>query len=246
MTTSIFIRSAIFHISLACTAAAYLMLLPLIVLPRSITLSITRSFLRTEWFLLKAICGLSLEVRGLQYVPDGPALVASKHQSTAEILALQMILTDPAMITKQQNLHLPVVGWVLLKLGHLPIDRSHSLRSLVLLLGLAKERAQAGRQVVIFPEGTRRAPASPPKYLTGVSLLYKKLDLPCTPVALNAGLFWRRRSFIRKPGVIVIEFLPAIPPGLQSREFMATLIKDIESAATRLSCSRASILEHAD
>jgi 1-acyl-sn-glycerol-3-phosphate acyltransferase len=242
MTLTIFIRSTIFHISLAFIAVTYLILLPLILFPRPITLSITRSFLRTKWFLLKTICGLSLEVRGLQYVPQGPALIASKHQSTAEILALQMILTDPAMITKAQNLRLPIVGWVLMKLGHLPIDRSHSLRSLVRLFGLAKERVRAGRQVVIFPEGTRRAPASPPKYLLGVAFLYKKLALPCTPVALNAGLFWRRRSFVRKPGVIVIEFLPAIPPGLQSGEFMATLVDNIESAAARLSCAPGSIL----
>ena len=102
------------------------------------------------------------------------------------------------------------------------------------MLREAKARIADGREIIIFPEGTRRAPGAPPDYKTGVILLYDALGVPCVPVALNSGLFWPRRSLIRRPGTIVVEFLEPIPPGLPKAEFRKRLTEAIETASSRL------------
>jgi 1-acyl-sn-glycerol-3-phosphate acyltransferase len=98
----------------------------------------------------------------------------------------------------------------------------------------ARGRAAQGRDIVIFPEGTRRAPGAPPAYKPGIALLYEALALPCVPVALNSGAFWPRRSLLRRPGTIIVEFLPAIEPGLPRKQFLAVLQERIETASARL------------
>jgi 1-acyl-sn-glycerol-3-phosphate acyltransferase len=98
----------------------------------------------------------------------------------------------------------------------------------------AASRAAQGRHILIFPEGTRRAPGAPPAYKPGIALLYDKLNIPCVPVALNSGLFWPRRSLTRRPGTIIVEFLPAIPPGLPRKEFVGRLQQAVETATAKL------------
>ena len=183
---------------------------------------------------MKLICGLDWELRGNPQAAGMAVLVASKHQSAWETFALQCILPDPAIILKRELLLVPFFGWALRKLRHLPIDRAGGLESLRETLRAARMRIRDGRQVVIFPEGTRTDLGAAPAYQAGVFALYKSLGVPCLPVALNSGRFWPHRGFIFRPGCIVIKFLPPIEPGLSRDAFMQKLALEIEDASSRL------------
>lgn len=187
----------------------------------------------TIW-MLRVIVGTRLELRGTANIPPGPLLVASKHQSAWDTIALPCLFDDPAMVLKKELTYIPLYGWFCLKFGMIPVDRGAGPSALRRLAQRARRAADMGRQIVIFPEGTRRAPGAEPAYKPGAALLYGELGLPCLPVALNSGLFWPRRSARRHPGTIVVEFLPPIPPGLPRREFHARLQRDIEQASARL------------
>jgi len=189
---------------------------------------------RFELWLLRAIVGTKLEVRGKDKLPDGACLVASKHQSAWETFALIPMFRDPALLMKRELFWIPFHGWFSKKFEMIPVDRDKGPSALRRMLREAKGRAAAGREIIIFPEGTRRAPGAPPDYKTGVVLLYDALSVPCVPVALNSGLFWPRRSLIRRPGTIIVEFLDPIPPGLPRAEFLARLTSAIETASVRL------------
>lgn len=184
--------------------------------------------------LLRVIVGIRVEVRGRENIPTGAALVAAKHQSAFETFALLPLLPFPAMVMKAELGRIPLFGTYSRTCGMILVDRRKGATALREMAAQAKREAAKGRQVVIFPEGTRRAPGAPPAYQPGVALLYKGLGLPCVPVALNSGLHWPRRSFRKHPGTIVVEFLPAIPPGLDSKAFLAGLEAAIEGASDAL------------
>jgi 1-acyl-sn-glycerol-3-phosphate acyltransferase len=129
---------------------------------------------------------------------------------------------------------IPLYGWFSRKFGMIPIQRETGPGALRDMLKEARARAAAGRQILVFPEGTRRKPGAPPAYKPGILLLYDALKLPCVPVALNSGYFWPRDSLLRRPGTIVVEILPAIPPGLKRKAFEAELVGRIEDASARL------------
>jgi 1-acyl-sn-glycerol-3-phosphate acyltransferase len=135
---------------------------------------------------------------------------------------------------KRELFWIPFHGWFSHKFEMIPVDRDKGPAALRRMLREAKKRAADGREIIIFPEGTRRAPGAPPDYKTGIVLLYEALGLPCVPVALNSGAFWPRRSLTLKPGTIVVEFLDPIPPGLPKGEFMERLKGAIEGASARL------------
>ena len=183
---------------------------------------------------MKLVCGLDWELRGNPQAAGTAVLVASKHQSAWETFVLQCILSDPAIILKRELLLVPFFGWALRKLRHLPIDRAGGLESLRETLNAAQMRIRDGRQIVIFPEGTRKDLGAPPAYQAGVFVLYKSLGVPCLPVALNSGRFWPHRGFIFRPGCIVIKFLPPIEPGLSRDAFMQRLALEIEGSSSRL------------
>lgn len=183
----------------------------------------------------KAILGLSFEVRGLDNLPaDGRVLVAAKHQSAWDTMVFHHLLADPAYILKKELLSLPFIGWYLQKSGQVAIDRKAGMKALKLMVEGAKAALADHRQIVIFPEGHRQPPGVAGDYHSGVAMLYGALDVPLVPVALNSGLFWRRNAFLRRPGVITLEFLPAIPPGLDRKTLMATIEERIETATRRL------------
>jgi 1-acyl-sn-glycerol-3-phosphate acyltransferase len=161
-------------------------------------------------------------------------LVASKHQSLWETFALLPLFNDPAVILKRELTFIPLFGWFALKFKMIPVDRSAGSKALRQMLDKAEEAKAIGREIIVFPEGTRQAPDAAPAYQAGTAALYRKLDLPCIPVALNSGLFWPRRKFQRLPGTIVVEILPAIPPGLDRKTFDAALQDSIEKATARL------------
>ena len=174
-----------------------------------------------------------MEVRGLP--PKGAVLVAAKHMSMWDTLALYIVLDDPGIVLKRELLWIPFYGWFLWKATAIAIDRGAGVHALVSMSKNARRVADEGRPILIFPEGTRKKPGAPPDYKPGVAGLYGQLRLPCVPAALNSGLYWT--DFLKKPGTIVLEFLEPIPPGLKRREFMVQMESRIEIATNRLLAS---------
>lgn len=193
-----------------------------------------RLWSRVALFLLRWLGGIKVELRGESNIPRGAALVAAKHQSAFETFALFPILPAPTMVMKRELRRIPLFGRFTKVAGMIEVDRAKGSTALRDLVHRCREEAAKGRQIVIFPEGTRRPPGAEPAYQPGIGLLYKGLGVPTVPVALNSGLFWPRRSFLKYPGTIVIEFLPPIGPGLDSRSFLDRLETVIEGASDRL------------
>ncbi|ODR95976.1 acyl-phosphate glycerol 3-phosphate acyltransferase [Methyloceanibacter superfactus] len=231
----IMLRSILFALLFYVTTALFVVLgSPLLFAPRSWAMAALKVHARTELWLLKHVVGLDYEVRGLDKLPNGPCLIACKHQSAWETFALIPMFRDPALLMKRELFWIPFHGWFSYKFGMIPVDRDKGPTALRRMLRAAKERIEAGREIILFPEGTRRAPGAPPAYKTGIVLIYSALGVPCVPVALNSGFFWPRRSWLRKPGKIVVEILEPLPPGLPKAEFMNRLEDDIETASARL------------
>ncbi len=185
-------------------------------------------------WLLGVICGTRLEVRGRENLPAGACLVVAKHQSAWDTFGLIPLFRDPALVAKAELKWIPVYGWFCVKFEHILVERGRAAASLKKMLVDARVQAAKGRQIVIFPEGTRTAPGAAPDYKPGYVALYESLQVPCVPLALNSGLFWPRRTWRRYPGTIVIEFLPALPVGMPRAEFRRTVETSIEEACTRL------------
>lgn len=208
--------------------------LPLAVISKRV--AVAAIWLWAHWARLGLllIAGIRLRFEGLEHIPDQPVLIASKHQSNLETIAAFLALRDPAMVLKRELVKLPLYGWYVKRTGMIVVDRDAHARALKDMVRDAKARFADGRPVMIFPEGTRQAPGVPPDYKPGVAALYRELDVPCVPVALNTGLFWSAGGALKGPGVAVIRFLPAIPAGLPRRAFMAELETRIETASAEL------------
>jgi 1-acyl-sn-glycerol-3-phosphate acyltransferase len=228
-------RSLLFNFLFYVTTTLFVVLgSPLLFAPRRWAMAALAVHGRFELWLLRVIVGTKLDVRGKEKLPTGACLVASKHQSAWETFALIPLFRDPALLMKRELFWIPFHGWFSFKFKMIPVDRDKGPVALRRMLREAKKRVADGREIIIFPEGTRRAPGAPPDYKTGVILLSEALGVPCVPVALNSGLFWPRRSIKRRPGTIVVEFLDPIPPGLPKDEFLERLTAAIEAASNRL------------
>ena len=212
----------------------HLLCLPLLLLPYRVTQWAGRLWVRSVLALLAGLCGLRHEIRGLENLPDGAFILASKHQSAWDTLIFSQILPDAAYVLKRELLWFPLFGLFLLKSGTVPVDRAGGAKALRAMVGAARRFTEAGRPLVIFPEGTRTAPGAKRPYHPGVAALYRQLALPVVPVALNSGLYWGRKAALKKPGRILLEILPPIPPGLPRARFMAELEERIETASARL------------
>jgi len=189
--------------------------------------------LASLWWL-KIICGTRYEVRGRDKLPAGACLVAAKHQSAWDTFALIPVFRDPAMVMKAELGWIPLYGWFSHKFRHIFVKRDKGPSALRRMIRDARNRAAAEREIVIFPEGTRRPPGARPDYKPGFLALYEGLGLPCVPLALNSGLFWPRRSLRRYPGTIVIEILDPIAPGLPRAEARRLIEGRIEDGCQRL------------
>lgn len=230
------VRSILFNI-LFYVALIVLMIggLPTMLAGPAAIEGLARLWGRVSVWLLEKVAGLHVEYRGLENIPrDQGYILASKHQSFLETFALLKNAPDFAIILKRQLTYLPLFGQYLTLSNQIAIDRGRGVQALQQLVTAAKPVLAAGRQIMVYPEGTRRTPGAPPRYKHGVTALYAESQAPCVPVALNTGLFWRRREFLRRPGTAVIEYLPAIPPGLSRAEFAKTLQDAIETACARL------------
>lgn len=231
----IFLRSLIFNVLFYLTLVIWLLAaIPTFLMPRAAILAVAKAWGRWNVWLMRIVCGTRVQFLGVERIPEGPLIVASKHQSMWETFALLRFIDQPIFILKRELNWIPFFGWYLVKAGMIGIDRKAGVRSLKMLARMTQEQMRRGRQLVIFPEGTRRPVGAPPAYKSGVALIYAEGDAPCVPVALNSGLCWPRRTFLRYPGTITVEFLDPLPPRLKRAEFMARLEASIEGATNRL------------
>ena len=231
----IFIRSVLYN---AFFYIHFIVLLiggsPCLIFGRHAVQGIARLWARNSIWALDKICGAKLEFRGLENLPKGACLIAAKHQSSLETFALTTQASDFSFLLKRELMMIPFFGWYLKRGGLIAIDRSKRGTALTQVTPLVRELIAEGRQFIIFPEGTRRPIGAPPHYKSGVAHLYTETGAICVPVALNTGLFWPRRSFWRRPGRVVIEFLEPILPGLDKESVMRLLQSRIETATDRL------------
>jgi 1-acyl-sn-glycerol-3-phosphate acyltransferase len=223
--------NALFYVNLTILLLAAI---PTFLMPRHGIIWMAKTWGRTSNFLLRVVCGTRIECRGLEKIPPGALIVASKHQSIWETFTLVGLLDDPAYVLKRELKWIPFFGWYLGKAEMIGVNRGARGVALSSMTEGAREAVAQGRQIIIFPEGTRRAPGAEPNYKYGVTHLYAETGVPCVPVALNSGLFWPRRKFLRYPGTIRLEVLDPIPPGLTKEAFAERLQQDIESATARL------------
>ena len=231
------IRSIVFVAAFYIVTALFLLLgSPLLLAPRSWAMAGLRAHGHATLWLMRWIVGTKMEVRGREHLPDGAYLVAAKHQSAWDTIALTTVFPDPALVMKAELLKIPVYGWFCAKFGMIPIQRETGPSALRQMLKAARDRADDQRQILVFPEGTRRQPGAPPDYKPGILLLYDALQRPCVPVALKSGHFWPRNSLIRRPGKIVVDILPPLPAGLPRKAFRDELIHAIEGRTAELLC----------
>ena len=232
---SIFLRSLVFNfLSYLAFVLLAVIALPTFLLPRAAMVGLAGWWAQINILLLRVICHVRVEYRGVEKIPEGPLIVASKHQSMWETFSLLRFFKAPFFALKRELMYIPVFGLFLIKTNMISIDRSAGGRALVKMARRARQEVLQGRQFVIFPEGTRRPIGAPPQYKPGIALIYSDCGVPCLPVALNSGLFWPRRTFMRYPGTLVVEFLDPLPPGLSRDEFLTRLRTTIEEATDRL------------
>jgi 1-acyl-sn-glycerol-3-phosphate acyltransferase len=231
----IFLRSLVFNILFYVVFLLWsLVALPTFVMPRAAMLKVASWWARSNILLMRAICGIKVEFRGVEKIPRGPLIVASKHQSMWETISLLRFFEAPFFVVKRELKFIPLFGLFIIKTDMVAIDRSKGGRAMLAVMRRAEEEVRHGRQFVIFPEGTRTAPGAPPHYKAGIGLIYTDCGVPVLPVALNSGLFWPRRTFMRYPGTLVVEFLDPIPPGLKRDEFLKRVESTIEEATNRI------------
>jgi 1-acyl-sn-glycerol-3-phosphate acyltransferase len=232
---TIFLRSLVYNVLFYALLVFWILVaLPTFVMPPRAFMTVAKAWSRSSVWLLRVICNIRLEVRGLEKIPDGPLIVASKHQSFWETFALLQFFDSPLFIYKRELGWIPFFGWYLMKSKMIGIDRDAGGRALLNMTRRAGAEVRQGRQLIIFPEGTRRPVDAEPNYKTGIAQIYVDCGVACLPVALNSGLFWPRRTFMRYPGTLVVEFLDPLPPGLKRREFIARIAAVIEDATRKL------------
>ncbi len=232
---ALYLRSLLFYPVLYVNWALFLILGSWLLLgPRRWAMAGLAAHGRATVWLLRVICGTKMEVRGHQKLLPGPVIVAAKHQAAWDTFALISLMRDPALVMKAELLSIPLYGAFCRKFELIPIQRELGPAALRQMVREARTRSAESREIVIFPEGTRKPAGAAPDYKPGIVFLYHDLKLPVCPIALNSGAFWPRHSFLRYPGTIVVEFLEPIPPGLPRQDFMDRLQSAVEAASQRL------------
>lgn len=227
--------------SLTFTLAYYLystlvalVMIPLFLAPRRWVTHVLTWYGAGTTVLLRLICNIKVEIRGREHLPRGAALIAGKHQCMFDIFGSFAFLPDACFVAKKELMVIPFLGWYATKGGMIVVDRDGHSGALRKLVKDARDRFRDARQLVIFAEGTRKAPGAPPDYKPGIAALYRDLEMPVIPLALNTGVHWPAHGVMRYPGTIVFEFLPPIPAGLKRGEFMRELETRIETASNAL------------
>ncbi|MEN3975626.1 lysophospholipid acyltransferase family protein [Emcibacter sp. SYSU 3D8] len=228
-------RSLLFNLLLwIWTAIAVIGFVPLLLGPARWAVKAQSGWSTGAEWLIRHVVGITWRERDRENLPEGPVIVACKHQSVYETIVMQMRLRDPAIVMKRELLNIPLYGWYSRRMGMIPIDRNASSSAMRQMLRAAEAAVAQGRPILIFPEGTRAAPGAPAHYHPGVAGLYRHLKVPVVPVALNSGLFWGRNTVHKHAGTVTLQYLPVIEPGLDRRAFMAEMEERIETATAAL------------
>lgn len=228
-----YIRSFLFivqmYLAMAIMALAFA---PFALVRRGMALKACHTYCRYVRWTAGWMVGLRADIRG--EIPQGGALVAAKHQSFFDIILIFGALPNPRFIMKKQLKYAPFLGWYAMRLGCIPVDRGKGGVAIRDMLARVEQGREAAGQIIIYPQGTRVAPGDNKPYKVGSALLYGQLGQPCVPVATNVGLFWPKRSMLRKPGVAAVEFLPPIAAGEDQRQFLVTLERVVEDRSNAL------------
>lgn len=202
--------------------------------PRKKAFAIPKNWARSNHWLMEKVVGTTFSVEGLENIPEGGYILAPKHQSLWDTYALLPWLDDPVYILKRELMWIPIFGWYVARQKMIPVDRGARGKVMVKVMERAKQEMAAGRQLIIYPEGTRRPAGAEPAYKYGIARIYRDLNVPVVPVAMHPGLFWPRRKFLRFPGHFKVRILPPIEPGLDPDLFYQTLIEKLEKASDEL------------
>lgn len=232
----IFLRSLLFNVVFFSWTAVYCVSIAwALIMPRPVMLAMIRFYMGSLSLLERTIIGLRYEVKGTEHLPkEGAYLVGAKHQSMWETMKLHLMFRDPAIVLKHELIYIPLWGWYAWKARMIPVKRGKRGAAIASLIRGARAMKAMGREIVIFPQGTRVAVGEYRPYKVGISLLYDDLGVPLVPMAVNSGVFWGRKTFIKRPGLVTIEFLPPIPPGLPKDVALFELEARLESASNRL------------
>ena len=206
------------------------------ILPRSIIFWLIRFQSIHTLINLKYLVNLKVEFRGTENIPKfRKYLIASKHQSLAEGVLLNYAIEKPSIVAKRELLYIPIVGLCFKKANFIYVNRTKGETPIETLVRTSKQSMEKDpRPLLIFPEGTRTPIGEKKPYKYGITALYKGLNVPCLPVAVNTGYFWPRRKFLRYPGKMIIEFLKPIEPGLEAEDFSKILEQTIEKRSHEL------------
>lgn len=231
-----FLRSLAFNALFYLNTLVWLIVgLPTLFMPYTAVVVVAKAWGRVNLLLLRIVAGIDYEVRGREKIPHGPLIVASKHQSAWETFALLPLFDNPLFIVKRELMWIPIFGWLMAKGRMVPVDRGAGSQALTVMAERARVELARGRQLIIFPEGTRRLAGAEPRYKYGVAHLYAVEGVPCLPVALNSGVLWPRRCSLQlRPGKVVVEILDPIAPGMDKDVFFKRLQDEIETATARL------------
>jgi 1-acyl-sn-glycerol-3-phosphate acyltransferase len=216
------------------TFIAMALYLPLLLVPRAGIRLGLKWWAGTLIWGMRVIGGVRLEIRGIEHLPGGAYLMAAKHQSMFDIAPPFIAAPDAVFVMKKELARIPAFGWLSRKARMIEVDREAHAQALRQLLADARDRMSEPRQLLIFPEGSRHPPGAPTDYKPGVAALYRELGLPCVPVATNSGVYLQPSGRVRRPGVVVVQFLEPIAPGLKRADFMRILQDRIETASLAL------------
>lgn len=233
----IFLRSLIFNIAFYVAIIVQMVVQTPVYffLPRLKAWIVPKNWARLNLWLQKVIVGCDHQIEGVENIPPGPSIIAAKHQSFWDVYAFLPHIPDPVYILKRELMWIPLFGWYVAKMRMIPVDRgSRTVALNSITLGAKKAISEDNRQIMIYPEGTRRAPGDEPAYKYGVAHLYFELGIPVVPIAHVAGLYWPRRKFMRYPGTIKCRVLPPIQPGLSKDAFLKELARVTEAACDEL------------
>ncbi|MCW9035727.1 MAG: 1-acyl-sn-glycerol-3-phosphate acyltransferase [Rhodospirillales bacterium] len=231
----LFIRSVLMTFCIyGWSVIVVLAMLPLLLFPRGAMVKAFTLWMKSLMWIMKVTMGITYEVRGMENLPKETVIFASKHQSTWDTLFFYTLIDDPAYVLKKELLSIPFYGWYLKKTKLISVDRNAGASALKQVIRDTNYALDHERSVVIFPEGTRSIPGEKSTYQPGIAAMYKSATHPVVPVALNSGLYWGRRDFIKRPGKIIAEILPPLGKGMKAREFMSELERIIEEASTKL------------
>ena len=178
--------------------------------------------------------GATFEIEGLENIPEGPCIITPKHQSAWDTIMLLPWIPDSVFMLKRELIQMPLFGWYLKKQRQIAVDRAASGRAMADAIKRTKAEVETGRQLIIFPEGTRRPPGAEPDYKRGIQMIYSGLAVPVVPVVMHPGLFWPRGNFRRQKGHFKVRILPAIPQGKPPKAFFAELVETMERESDRL------------